>query len=76
MYALAAALVALAVIRFVQDIPNGEGGSCGPGWTTEYEGPCDSALKARQYEAITEILLASGLVLLGAVMLGDRRYRG
>ncbi len=75
MYALAAALVAFAVIRFVQDVTNAEGGLCGPGWTTEYEGPCDSALKARQYEVVTEALLALGLVILGTVMLDDSRYR-
>lgn len=72
MYAFAATLVALAVIRVVRDVPNGEGGSCGPGWTTEYEGACDSSLKARQYEVAAEGLLALGLVMLGSFMLGDR----
>jgi hypothetical protein len=70
-YAIAAALVALAVIRFVQDVPNGEGAFCGPGWTTDYEGACDSALKARQYEVVTVVLLALGLVALAAVQLRD-----
>jgi hypothetical protein len=71
LYAIAAALMALAVIRLVQDVGNTEGGGCGPGWTTEYEGPCDSALKARQYEVVTEALLALGLLALGAVALRE-----
>jgi hypothetical protein len=73
MYAIAACLVALAVIRLVQDVTNSEGGACGPGWTTEYEGPCDSALKARQYEVAAETLLALGLVVLGAVALREEK---
>lgn len=75
LYAIAAGVLALAVIRFVQDVPNGEGGGCGPGWTTEYDGPCDSALKARQYEVGIEALLAAGIVVLGGVMLHDSANR-
>ncbi|HUR02019.1 MAG TPA: hypothetical protein VM347_05740 [Nonomuraea sp.] len=75
MFAVAAGVFALALIRFVQDVPNPEGGGCGPGWTTEYEGPCDSALKARQYEAAIEALLTAGLVTIGGVVLRDPENR-
>ena len=71
LYVLAAVVLALAVIRLVQVVPSGEGGSCGPGWTTEYDGACDAALKARQYEVVVEGLLALGIVALGSVLLRE-----
>jgi hypothetical protein len=71
MLALAALVLSIGVIRFVANVPNGEGGHCGPGWTTEYDGPCDTALKARQIEAGVEFALAWTFVGLAVVGLRD-----
>ena len=37
-FTLALLLGALAVVRLAQDVTS-EGAGCGPGWTTEYDGP-------------------------------------
>ena len=62
-FTLALLLGALAVVRLAQDVTS-EGAGCGPGWTTEYDGPCDSALKARQVEVVTELLLGVAVATL------------
>lgn len=72
LYTLAIALLGFAVIRFVGVVPDGEGGGCGPGFTFDfYEGACDAALKARQYEVVTEIVLAAVVVLMARLKLRE-----
>ena len=69
--AVAALVLSIGVIRFVANVPNGEGGHCGPGWTTEYDGPCDTALKAGKIDSGVELVLAWTFVGLAVVGLRD-----
>ena len=72
LYVLALLLLGLAVVRFVGVVPSGEGGTCGPGHTFEYDGACDAALKARQVEVLTETLVGGLVLVLARTMLRDR----
>ena len=69
---VAAALLAFAVIRLSAVVGNGEGGQCGPGWTTEYSGPCDAALKARQIEVGVCLVLAAVVAAAASRLRPDR----
>lgn len=71
LYVLALLLLGLAVVRFVGVVPSGEGGTCGPGHTFEYDGPCDAALKARQVEVLTEVVLGGLVLVLAGSVLRD-----
>jgi hypothetical protein len=71
LYVVALLLIGLAVVRFFGVVPSGEGGVCGPGHTFEYDGPCDAALKARQVEVLTELVLGGLVLVLSGSMLRD-----
>ena len=71
LYVIAVALIALSVVRLVGVVPSGEGGSCGPGHTFEYDGPCDAALKARQVEVLAEFVVGALVLVLAGSMLRD-----
>jgi hypothetical protein len=73
--AISLAILALAAVRLTSVVPNGEGGQCGPGWTREYEGLCDAALKGRQYEVLAEVLLAASTFAMGLRALRDDSER-
>jgi hypothetical protein len=72
LYVVALLLIGLAAVRFVGVVPSGEVGVCGPGHTFEYDGPCDAALKARQVEVLTEVVLGGVVLVLAGSMLRDR----